>query len=103
MERMNAALRGVALGLSCLLLVLAHPAQAQVREFNGTVVSASGSTLAVQSRRGETLTFTKGPSTRVEGKSGWGALAAGDRVLVRWQLQGGPRVVQSVVVLPSRN
>lgn len=97
---MNALVRPFVLGLSVLVLLAAAPATAQVREFNGKVVGVSGGSLSVESRRGETLTFAKGPATKVQGKPGWGALAVGDRVLVRWQLQG--RVAQTVVVLPSR-
>ena len=88
-----------ALALLALLspLWLADHAAAQRRDFVGRVVSISAETLAVKDRRANIVTFTRAENTVVEGKSGWEALAAGDKVLVRWNLGSG--IVRRVVVL----
>jgi hypothetical protein len=93
----------LAIALAVLGLVAsADVARAQGREFAGTVVSIGGSSLTVEDRRGERVTFAKGDDTVVEGKGGWGALASGDRVIVKWSLADGPRRAQRVIVLGGR-
>ena len=88
-----------ALALLVLLspLWLADPAAAQRRDFVGRVLSVRAQSLVVKDRRGNAVTFVRAENTVVEGKSGWEALAAGDKVLVRWNLGSG--IARQVVVL----
>jgi len=79
--------------------VQADPARAQGRDFAGTVVSIAGKSIVVEDRRGERVSFAGAADTVVEGKKGWGALAEGDRVIVKWSLSDGPRRADRVIVL----
>jgi hypothetical protein len=78
-------------------LWLADPAHAQRRDFVGRVVTIDPQSLVVKDRRANIATFTRAENTVVEGKSGWEAIAVGDKVLVRWNLGSG--IVRHVVVL----
>jgi hypothetical protein len=91
--------RQVALAALTLVVgvAMAEVADAQTREFVGKVVSA-GASLTVEDRRGERVSFTRTEKTVVEGRSGWGAIAVGDLVLVRWTLAEG-RKARRVIVL----
>jgi hypothetical protein len=77
-------------------LWLAERAHAQHHDFAGRVVSISAQSIAVKDRRGNTMTFARGNKTQVEGSS-WEAIAAGDQVLVRWNLVDG--IARHVIVL----
>jgi hypothetical protein len=81
------------------VLAGADTERGQGREFNGTVLSIDGGAMVVEDRRGERVTFNRGEDVAVEGKSGWGAIARGDRVIVKWSLSDGPRRAQRVIVL----
>jgi hypothetical protein len=80
----------------------ADPAFAQRRDFVGRVVSIDAQSLGVKDRRGNEMRFVRAENTVVEGKSEWGAIAPGDKVLVRWNLTSG--IARHVVVLegPSK-
>jgi Domain of unknown function (DUF5666) len=96
--------RGCAVVLAALALLglaVAGPAAAQGREFAGTIESVDAGAIAVVDRRGERLSFGRDDATAVEGKGGWNALAPGDRVIVKWSLDDGPRRAQRVIVLGS--
>ena len=80
-------------------LWLASPAEAQRRDFVGRVVSIDAKSLAVKDRRANIVTFARAEQTVVEGKSGWDAIATGDKVLVRWTL--GNASARRVIVLES--
>jgi hypothetical protein len=89
--------RALALLVLLSALGLAERADAQRRDFVGRVVSIDAQSLAVKDRRANIVTFTRAENTAVEGKSGWEAIAAGDKVLVRWNLGSG--LARQVVVL----
>jgi hypothetical protein len=93
----HTAARALALLVLLSPLWLADHAAAQRRDFVGRVVSVSAQSLEVKDRRGNKYTFVRAENTVVEGKSGWDALVAGDKVLVRWNLGSG--IVRQVVVL----
>lgn len=93
----HTAARAIALLALLSPLWLADHATAQRRDFVGRVVSISAQSLVVKDRRGNAVTFTRADNTVVEGKSGWEAIAAGDKVLVRWNLGSG--LARQVVVL----
>jgi hypothetical protein len=78
-------------------LFAADPAIAQRRDFVGRVVSVDAQSLHVKDRRGNVMSFVPAENTVVEGKSGWAAIAPGDKVLVRWNLTSG--IARHVVVL----
>ncbi len=80
-------------------LALAAPADAQRRDFVGRVVSVDAKSLAVKDRRANIVTFVRAAETVVEGTSSWDAIAAGDKVLVRWTL--GNASARRVIVLES--
>jgi hypothetical protein len=88
-----------ALALIALLspLWLAQHAHAQRRDFVGRVVSIDAQSLEVKDRRGNIVAFVRHETTAVEGKTGWEAIAPGDKVLVRWNLGSG--IARQVVVL----
>jgi len=96
--------RGCATALAVLALLglaFGGPAAAGGREFAGTIESVSAGAVSVVDRRGEKLSFQRDDATSVEGKGGWDALAAGDRVIVKWSLDEGPRRALRVIVLGS--
>ncbi len=92
-------IRSVVLAVLVLFVgvATAEVARAQAREFTGTVVSAGGS-ITVEDRRGERVTFTRTKKTVVKGRPNWGAIAVGDRVLVRWALADGTRARRVIVL-----
>ena len=75
----------------------ADPAFAQRRDFVGRVVSIDAQSLHVKDRRGNEMSFVRADNAVVEGKSDWGAIAPGDKVLVRWNLT--TKIARHVVVL----
>jgi hypothetical protein len=75
----------------------ADPALAQRRDFVGRVVSIDAQSLHVKDRRGNEMTFARADNAVVEGKSDWGAISPGDKVLVRWNLT--TKIARHVVVL----
>ena len=79
------------------VFAVAERADAQRRDFVGRVVSIDAQSLAVKDRRANIVTFTRAENTVVEGKTGWESIAAGDEVLVRWNLGSG--IVRQVIVL----
>ena len=91
------AARAVALGVVLSSLWAADPAAAQRRDFVGRVVSIDAQSLQVKDRRGNALTFVRAENTVVEGRDDWQAIAAGDKVLVRWNLTTG--IARQVVVI----
>jgi hypothetical protein len=99
----NMHIRTVALAALVIAIGVATAplAGAQGREFAGTVVSVSGNSIEVEDRRGDRGRFARSEGTTVEGKPGWSAIAAGDRVIVKWSLSDGPRHARRVIVLGS--
>lgn len=93
----HTAARAIALLALLSPLWLAEHADAQRRDFVGRVVSIGAQSLVVKDRRGNAVTFARAENTVVEGKSGWEAIVAGDKVLVRWNLGSG--IARQVVVL----
>jgi uncharacterized protein DUF5666 len=93
----HTAARAIALLALLSPLWLAEHAHAQRRDFVGRVTSISPQSLVVKDRRGNAVTFVRAENTVVEGKTGWEAVAAGDKVLVRWNLGSG--LARQVVVL----
>ena len=96
-----AGLRGpwLALVLALALGGTAAPAAAE-REFNGVISKVGEKRLAVKNRMGDERHFQRTPTTAVEGRRGWGALAPGDRVVVEYVRAGGQRnEVRRVIVL----
>ena len=93
----HTAARALALIALMSPLWLAQHADAQRRDFVGRVVSINAQSLEVKDRRGNIVAFMRHETTVVEGKSGWEAIAPGDKVLVRWNLGSG--IARQVVVL----
>lgn len=75
----------------------AEPASAQRRDFVGRVQSIDAQSLHVKDRRGNQMSFVRAENTLIEGRSEWGAIAPGDKVLVRWNLTTG--IARHVVVI----
>ena len=74
-----------------------HTTLTELHPSGKAVVSISAQSLVVKDRRGNAVNFARAETTTVEGKSGWNAIAAGDKVLVRWNLGSG--IARQVVVL----
>lgn len=83
-------------------LWLAQPSAAQVRDFAGRVVEAGPDALSVKDRRANIVKFTRGPKTRVEGKSSWEEIVVGDHVIVLWRLGDGTARRVTVIEKPPK-
>ncbi|MCA9511538.1 MAG: hypothetical protein R3E88_09260 [Myxococcota bacterium] len=103
----SAARRRTARALALAVLVAfasAAPAAADTRAFTGRIVRVSGSTVTVDNRMGDELSFARTEATRVVGlKNGWDALAKGDWVSVAWKFVDKPAKAYEVRVLPPRD
>ena len=85
--------------LLCALLAQAGPAAGAGREFRGEIVRVSEKGLVVENRMGDERRFRRTGASRVEGRSGWNALAKGDRVIVEYVREGERQEVTRVIVL----
>jgi hypothetical protein len=78
-------------------------AQAQMREFTGTVDSINDKKLIVDNRKGDKVSFNKLDETTVEGeKTKWEDLKKKDWVTVHWKFVDNPRKAYKVVALPPK-
>lgn len=78
-------------------------AQAQMREFTGTVDNVSEKKVIVDNRKGDKVSFNKLDETTVEGeKTKWEDLKKKDWVTVSWKFVDNPRKAYKVVVLPPK-
>jgi hypothetical protein len=85
------------------LLVTVASAQAQMREFSGTVDNVSEKKVIVDNRKGDKISFSKTDTTTVEGegKTKWEELKKNDWVTVDWMMKDNPRKAYKVTVMPA--
>jgi len=83
-----------------LLVAAAEAAQAQLRDFLGTVVGVSAQELTVERSGGDVRRFARGEGVRVDGKRGsWDDLRVGDTVVVGWSLTDATSAARRVNVV----